>query len=219
MHEGALIATPASVTRLNPVLAWFLPVVLQAQAPSGAQVLKWCQQAYDSATTLQEDVAATMSTNNLTATARITFKRPGKLTVYGRSIFGAPYGLLSFDGLTWVKNGPMGWTSQNSPEMGIATVTGVSGNAAMSVPAALFHTSWGGFAGDKPKGPATLTELKGRKVYLVTSGGSVPRKYWIDADTHFLVLTELTAMKTKITVRFGPVKMNRPISDKEFRRK
>jgi outer membrane lipoprotein-sorting protein len=182
---------------------------------SGQAILKKMAAAYDAVTTLDQNATGTMG--KYTGTAHIRFKRPGLLRVTGNSMFGQPYQLLIDHSGTQVLN--MGqWASQPSAEMGIAAITGVSGNAGMGVPSLLFHTTWGwGHIADTVgSSKVSQVTLGGRSAYKVEMGGQLPLTIWIDAKTHFAMKSQMSAMGNTIMVTFDTPIVNRPIPASAF---
>lgn len=185
------------------------------QTPSGPDILKRAQAAYDAVKTLTEDV--TGHSGQFTGTAHIQFKRPGLLRVTGNSMFGSPYQLLCDGKSTEVFNSGT-WSTVQSPELGIATITGVSANAGTAVPAALFHTSWGSLAVPGQAGRASRDTIGGRSTYRVDFTQPFKHKLWFDTKTYFLVKSEMSVMGQTITVDFGKPIVNKPIPSSAFKK-
>lgn len=196
-----------------------LPALIFALAGgplSAKDAMQQCQKAYDSVKTFEQDVTGRIG--EMKGTAHISFARPGKLRASGASLFGLKYDLLCDGKSTWVLNGE-NWSQSKDPENGIATVTGISANAATVVPAMLFHTAWGrldpALAGSAKATPVTIG---GRKLIKVSPFGPTGETVWIDASTHFITRTEANIMSRNITVVFGPPKVNGAIPANRFKR-
>lgn len=188
--------------------------LVQAGPLSGSQVLKRSQAAYDAVSSLEETVRGDIGGSG--ADAHISFVRPGKLRVTGKSMFGAPYELLVTGGKTWVFNGGS-WSTAQSPEMGIATITGISANTGTHVPAALLHASFGGLKSMQAS-PTTvkLVNVRGHSLYRVSATQPFSTSLWIDAKTFFLVKSEMVAMGKTISLTFDPPVVNKPIPARRF---
>lgn len=150
-------------------------------------------------------------------TAHISFVRPNRLRVAGKSLFGSPYDLVSDGRATWIDISG-NWTKQQNAEMGIASITGISGNAGTMVPSTLLHARWGSFSGlSQTKLAVSTDKVNGRPTYRIRStGGAIPTTLWIDAGSSFLVKTSADAFGRTITVDFAPPKVNRPIPASRF---
>ncbi|HLK15216.1 MAG TPA: hypothetical protein VKT78_10455 [Fimbriimonadaceae bacterium] len=189
---------------------------------SANDVLKRSQKAYDSARTLIEDVRG--STGSFSGTAHIVFQRPGQLKVSGASLGGRPYALLVTGGKTWVLSVGQ-WQQSQSPEMGIAAITGISANAGTSVPAALFHAKWGGILTMPGAGAPSLTKqtIAGRSTYVVhrkasNGGTAMDSTMWFDSKTFFLVQTSMKIMGRDLIVKFDAPKINVAVPKNAFTR-
>ena len=110
------------------------------------------------------------------------------------------------------------WATQSSPELGIAAITGVSANAGMGVPSLLFHTSWGWGHISETAQSSTVTKvtLSGKSAFKIAMGGQLPLTIWIDAKTHFVMKSEMSAMGKTIVVTCQPPLVNRPIPASAF---
>jgi len=184
--------------------------------PSASQILSRCQQAYDSVSTFEEDVVA--QSGKFPGTAHISYQRPGKLRVTGKAIFGANYQVLINGGSTQVFNNNS-WQAAKNPEMGIATVTGVSGAACAQVPALLFHTSWYALIPDSQAHyKVSAQNLKGIQTFRLDTKGEMPRTLWIDQRSYFLVKTSAEVFRTTLSVEFAPPKVNQSIPANRFRK-
>lgn len=190
-----------------------LTVVAKPARLTAKQIFLKCLHAYDSVKTLRESVRA--STNSFPSSAEIVFKRPGHLKVTGMSMFRSPYALVCEGTKAWSQiNG--NWSRMENPEMGIATITGVSGTAGAVVPALLFHTAWAGLTGFEGRSVKVSTAVvSGRRTYRLTA--DVPKaSLWIDAGTFFLVRSEQQVAKSVVIVDFGRPKVNGPVSMTSF---
>jgi outer membrane lipoprotein-sorting protein len=185
------------------------------QLPSGASLLSKCQAAYDRVQTLDETVNSAAGSN--VATAHIQFKRPGMLKVSGKTLFGSDYVLLCNGKSTSVLNSGF-WSDVASPEMGIATITGISGMAGTTVPAALFHTNWGGIQGMAEPVQVKKELVGGRSTYRLSSASPTKQSLWIDAKSYFIVKSTTFVMEQTLTVSFAPPVLNRPISPSLFKK-
>ncbi len=185
-----------------------------AQTPTGPQVLQRVQKAYDSLRQLEVDVTGEISGTR--GTSKISFQRPGKMRVSGTSMFGSDYDLLVNGKATWLK-AQGAWEKVESPEMGIASITGISANAGTLIPSLLFHTKWGGISHlSGVPGKVSKEKQKGQNVLRVDAKGQMPMTLWVDAKTYLLVRTQMSAMGHTITVTFGPHKVNSAIPSGRF---
>lgn len=191
-------------------------LLLRGGGPSGAEILQRVQKAYDSVRTLEQDVRGDISGS--VGTAHISFVRPGKLRVSGQSMFRSPYDLVVNGRETWVLNGGR-WSQVQNPEMGVATITGLSANAGAAVPATLLHTSFGSFSGlGRTKLTVSRSKANGRAAYCLQGASPFPIKIYVDAQSYLFLRTEASVMNRKITVVFGTPKINAAIPASRFRR-
>lgn len=207
-----------------------------AGSPTGQQILQRCQKAYDSVRTLDETVKASTG-GRPGGTAHILFQRPGKLRVSGTTMFDSKYDLVSSGGTTWVNtststallppdnatgnfkrvvqnDGP--WQKEQSAEMGIASITGISGTAGTNVPALLLHTSWGTLATSASTLTVASDTVNGHATYRVSMTTPFTRSIWIDKKTFFLVKITQSLGGYNSAVTFGTPHINRPIPAKAF---
>ena len=155
----------------------------------------------------------TATSGRSTATAHISFSRPGKLRANGKSLFNSKYDLIV--------NGPSlsvfntgAWQPSKDAEMGLATVTGLAGTAPMTVSSLLLHTKWGSLEG--PQFTVAEERLSGRDCYRLDRKGQMTLTAWIDKKTHFLVKTKFSVMRTTVVVDFGAPRINKPIPASRF---
>ena len=135
------------------------------------------------------------------------------------------YDLLSQGASTWVNNAGM-WEQQQSPEMGIAAITGISAGAGAAVPALLFHTNWGNPLPNTRRSVSVDQEtLGGRPVYRLTSaiGSRLSSTVWIDQKTLFLVKSQQVSETPKngtytFTVTYSAPIVNETIPANAFTR-
>jgi outer membrane lipoprotein-sorting protein len=185
--------------------------------PPADQIIKRCQAAYDSVQTLEEDVASSAGTTG-NGSAHISFQRPGKLRITGKTLFGQAYDVLAIGSQSFIKN-PSVWQNAQSPEMAIATVTGVSGAACAGVPAQLLHTSWYEIVPDSRAHYKVFADsIRGIRCYRLDVAGQNPRSLWFDKRTGFYVKTSSTIFGQKLVVDFAPPTVNKPIPASRFRK-
>jgi outer membrane lipoprotein-sorting protein len=175
------------------------------------QVFTRLKQAYGAAKTLKVQVKLAGSQNP--ATANIWFSRPDKLRVTGQSTFKSDYELLINGQDRWLKTGDA-WSRVVSVEMGISSITGISGLTGTTVPSLLFRTSWGSLLleGDG-KREAKSEMLAGKKVYAIPTIG---QKVWVDANSFFLVRTYARAGSFTYDARYRGTVVNEPVPPKVF---
>jgi len=185
-----------------------------AGAPTAAQILANCQKAYDSVNTFE--VEAKAASGMLNATAHISFSRSSGLRVTGDTSFGSKYELLLVGKSAQVYNGGS-WAQAKTPEIGLATITGISATAPTQVCSLLLHTQWGALA------PASLAnysiseeKVRGRDTYRLRSNGQMRSTVWIDKKTFFLVKSHAEIFKTNIDVVLSTPKVNQVIPSSRF---
>jgi hypothetical protein len=188
---------------------------LLTSSPPAKEIMRRCQHAYDSVKTFRESVRGT--TNSFGSTAEITFLRPGHLMVKGTSMFKSPYGFV-FDGVTaWSLTGSA-WTQEQSAEIGIAKITGISGTTGSTVPALLLHTSWASLGQfEQPGAKVTMATVSGRKAYKLSVTKPFSSSIWVDAATDFLLRSESKVMSSTIVVTYGAPRVDTPISARIFK--
>lgn len=200
------------------MLNFMLPLALPLKPLTAEEVLLRSQKAYDTVKTFEQSVVGQLDT--MKGTANISFSRPGKLRVDGKPMFlaTAKYDLVSTAQGTWVFNAGS-WNQVASADLGIASITGISANAGMLVPATLTHSKWGSVGGlFKSKSTLTNETVGGRKLLCVKGTEPFTMSIWIDPVSYFVVRTEMTTMGRKITVVFSPPKVNQPISASRFKK-
>ena len=175
------------------------------------QVFARMKQAYGAAKTLKVQVKLAGTKNP--ATANIWFSRPDQLRVTGQSTFKSSYELLINGQDRWLKTGDA-WSRVVSVEMGISSITGISGLTGSTVPSLLFRTSWGALLmeGDG-KRTAKSEMLAGKKVYAIPAIG---QKIWVDASSFFLVRTYTKAGSFIYDARYRGTVVNEPVPPKVF---
>lgn len=200
------------------VFALALAASFAHAGPTGKEILLKCQKAYDSVSSFEQDSRGTIRGN--TGTAHIVYVKPGKLRASGSTMFSATqkYDLIC-DGksVSLFMNGS--WSQPEGPEMGVATITGLSGNAGTMVESALLHTAWGSFM-QLANGPSKVfnDKVDGRPVFRIETKQAIPMTFWIDAKTYFIVKTESTVMNSKILVTYSQPRVNQPIPASRFKK-
>lgn len=186
-------------------------VLAQPKQLSANDVMNRMRQAYDSFKSFEQTTSA--SAQGMNGTAHIYFKRPGKLAVYGTAFGNGKYILISTPhGTSVFANGS--WQSFDAVNMGIATVTGISVNAATEVPMLLTHDQGLDFIFAGPKS-LTMTVLNRQRLYVVSVKGKLPSTLWIDPVTFTLVKSDLNP-GMHIVVNFNAPKIDNPIPDSVF---
>ncbi|HET7874625.1 MAG TPA: hypothetical protein VFN71_03795 [Methylomirabilota bacterium] len=173
-----------------------------AAEPAAEEILRKSQEAYVAlrsyvgTTTVKSKTVISAATMTQTASAKITFVRPGRIRVEGKDVQGQPYTIVSDGAQTW-----LAWAFQNegrfqkaeSLEMAVSAMTGVAAQAPTAIPAALIPLRWG-----YPWVPTAPAQLVGReavagvscyKVVVKSSPGSQltgTRTFWVD-PTSFLL--------------------------------
>lgn len=212
------------------------PTVLaqkQAAPTPPQEVVARCKKAYDALQSYQgfTEVHTTGTMNGKTSQydtlANIWFVRPGKIQAHGITMSGTPFTYVSDGTATYEKILGNTWNKVGSPEMAIASVTGIAMNAATTIPAALLHTNWGNpFPADAE---LSLTmpqeEVDGHACFHLTAArASGTSDYWIDAKT-FLFRRIVTDSSGKGAVnpvrlqqdqRFTHEKLDAPIDARVF---
>ena len=175
------------------------------------QVFARMKQAYGAAKTLKVQVKLSGTKNP--ATANIWYSRPDKLRVTGQSTYKSNYELLINGQDRWLKTGD-GWSRVVSVDMGISSITGISGLTGTTVPSLLFRTSWGSLLleGDG-KQTAKSEMLAGKKVYVVPTIG---QKVWVDASSYFIVRTYAKAGNFAYDARYRGTVVNESVPPKVF---
>jgi outer membrane lipoprotein-sorting protein len=195
----------------------FLGVASPAQGEmTSSELLAKLKAAYGTAKTLEVSVSS--NTAGQKASARISYQRPGRLRVSGTTLFGTPFQLLVNDDVTWVFSNDA-WTKAESVEMGIATITGISGSTGTLVPSILFGTSWGMPDPAFTKASkVSQVSLDGRTAYRVISATPNKVTYWVDSKTFLVTKARTEFGDMKIDVEFSGYKLNLPIAATVFRK-
>jgi outer membrane lipoprotein-sorting protein len=163
---------------------------------TGAQVLQRCERAYKSlksysGTTRVLTKAAINGTNATYNTmATIQFVRPGKIKVEGTLMTAGRFAFISNGTDTWQTSFMSGgrWERAQSTEMAIAAFTGVSQNAATTIPGILLNTRWGNPFGSLKPTKVKRENVNKRVVYRIdASDATGPTTLWIDGKTFLLV--------------------------------
>jgi hypothetical protein len=155
--------------------------------------------SYEGTTTVNNTIDTGGLMVEQTATAKITFARPGKIRIEGKTAGWKSPGLPEMPGQSYaiVSDGKGAWQSwalhdngaftKTNLESGIAGMTGVAQRAPTVVPAALLKLQWG-----YPFGPAITSadELAGREkvgdneCYKIVIKSPIENQtYWIDTKT------------------------------------
>lgn len=209
------------------------PTPVQSATLTPQEVVARCNKAYDALQSYQgfTEVHTTETANGKTTQydtlANIWFVRPGKIQAHGIGMSGKPFTYVSNGMATYSKYIGDTWAKVESPEMAIASVTGVAMNAATTIPAALLHTNWGNpFPLNRDLSPImSQEEVDGHACFHLTAArASGTWNYWIDQKT-FLLRRIVTDDRGKGTVndahmqddrRFTHEKLDAPIDDRIF---
>lgn len=173
-----------------------------AVEPTGEEVLRRSQEAYVAlrsyvgTTTVKSKTVISAATMNQTASARVSFVRPGRIRIEGKDAQGQPYTIVSDGTQTW-----LAWAFQNdgrfqkaqSLEMAVSAMTGVAAQAPTTIPAALIPLRWG-----IPWAQTSQAQLIGRepvagascyKVVVKAAPGAPlagVRTFWVDPRSFLL---------------------------------
>ncbi len=150
-------------------------------------------------------------------TAHIRFMRPGMLRVSGRSMFGSEYDMVS-NGKTTEVNAGGTWEPQPSAELGIAAITGISGNAGTYVPTTLVHASYVSISTLMPDAKVTKETVNDVPTFHAKLRGPASVDFWINAKTYFIVKSSMTVGTTSIVVIYDTPLVNYPIPVKVFKK-
>ena len=192
------------------------PLYRPAPLPTAAEIFARTRKAYDAVRTFEQDAASTM--NGSKATARISFSRPDRLRVSGKTLFDSPYDLVSDGKVTQVFNAGA-WQTVGTVDLGIAMITGISGQAGTLVPSSLLRTSWSNLAAaDLTKASVAREMLNGRPVLRVQNPVPQPTTTWIDAKTGFVVKTRMVLGTYVNTIVFSTPKVNGTIPASRFKK-
>ncbi len=202
---------------LTTLVSVFLTALLRAGAsPSAQEILARCQHAYDAVRTFEVDVRG--QSGNSTATAHISFSRPGKLRAGGTSLFGAKYEVLVNGSKCAVFNGGL-WQPENNAESAVSTVTGIGGTTPTAVSSLLLHLEWGKLIPPNMAAYGVSEDsVANRKCYKLRTTKPFDTSYWFDKQTYFLVRTRQHILSTPIAVDFGLPTVNHPIPAGRFAR-
>jgi hypothetical protein len=186
-----------------------------AQLPTGVELLDRCQAAYDAVRTLE--VTSKTKQGSLTADAHLFFERPGKLRVSGKGL-AAKYDLWITPTDRWLYH--VGWMKQDSLEMAIGGVSGVSGQTATYLPPLLLHEKWGNLMSIKKYPLAVSSERLGdRDAYRLTATGpNTTMRVWFEKSTYFIARIAKDVPGGVQDISFGPYKVNKAIPAGTFSR-
>ena len=127
------------------------------------------------------------------ASANIQFVRSGKIHTTGVAMGGNPFAYVSNGTRTEFQMGKGPWTTEASPEMAIASATGISADAGATVPALLFGTNWGTplALGRAAKPELREDRIEGVPYYVLTAhldaaNLRATESLWIDEKTFLL---------------------------------
>jgi RNA polymerase sigma factor (sigma-70 family) len=168
--------------------SWPLP---KGTTLTSEQVVQRCQEAYNAVQSYSG--TSTVSNQNallgqLPSTATVEYTRPGKIRVTGLDSNGNVYTIVS-DGITSFLQANGAWQKMSNAENAIGGATGVSNEAATTIPALLLHTAWGDpFLSTSGFSPLVLAAEDGHSCYRVTDTGmpGFIDTYWIDCKTYLL---------------------------------
>ena len=184
--------------------------------PTAVQILASCQKAYDSVRTFEQDVSSV--SGGMKGSAHIIFSRPGNLRAGGQSLFGQKYDLIVKGNSASVYN-VGSWSDGQTAEMGLATVTGLSGMAPTPVSAFLLHTKWGALASDADVHYKVHSDKVGdADTFRLDADKPWKSSIWIDKKTRFLVKTKIHIMNSDVGILCSPAKVNLPIPFSRFKK-
>ncbi len=205
----------------------------QAAPTPPQEVVARCKKAYDALQSYQgfTEVHTTGTANGKTSQydtlANIWFVRPGKIQAHGVDMTGKPFTYVSNGTATYEKNIGDTWNKVESPELAIASVTGVAMNAATTIPAALLHTNWGNpFPADAElNSTMPQEEVDGHACFHLTAARATgTADYWIDQKTFLFrrIATDssgkgaINPIRLQQDQRFTHEKLDSPIDDRVF---
>lgn len=182
--------------------------------PTATEVAARCRAAYAALSSYQ--VTSTVAGQGVTTadgtvqkyhtSANIQFVRPGKIRTAGIAMGGNPFAYVSDGARTEFQQGEGSWKTEASPEMAIASATGISADAGATVPALLFGTNWGTplALGWTAKPELREDRIEGVPYYVLTAHLDAPslratESLWIDEKTFLLrrfISDDETAAKT-----------------------
>lgn len=212
-----------------PLLLCFgvcLPQPAGADALTSGQVIQRCEKAYGALQTYQVTVNVTTTSTIMKGnphvsqtSARIMFARPNKIRAAGVTMFGSQFAYVSNGAATYQKF-VGAWEKAKSPEMAIAGATGLSQDAATTIPALLLHTRWGypfSKATQFRPGVRQASE-QGHACYRVTATTPTGSDTcWIDRKTFLLrrFVEDATAL-INFDERFSGETINEPLPARAF---
>jgi outer membrane lipoprotein-sorting protein len=201
---------------------------------TGPQVLENSKAAYAKLNTYEcytkasSSFAFTGALKHQGTTAHIRYERTGKIRVDGTSFTGRPFAFVCSGNITEF-NAFGAWTHLESPEMAIASATGISNHAATLVPALLLNNRVIAMMFNPQCAEAIVTSgsMDGHSCYKVVANSQYKTTFWIDKNTWLLVksVEDLSAItkamgggpgRSTITVEFNTIAVNRPIPARVF---
>lgn len=197
----SMVATMATILLVVPAL--------RASADlTAAQVLDRSKNAYASLKSYKgTSKVVTNSTiggmkQTFNTSAVIEFVRPGRIRVEGTLMMSGNYTIVSDGTHTWQTTigGTSKWEAAQSTEMAIASFTGVSMQAATTIPAILTNSNWGLTFGSGTPGKMSTEVVNGHPAYRVEIKSPMgDRTVWIDRKSYLLLQkqdrTDLSQMK------------------------
>ena len=181
------------------------PALVRQNAPvwvlTATEVAARCRAAYAALSSYQ--VTSTVAGQGVStadgvvqkyhASANILFVRSGKIRTLGIAMGGNPFAYVSDGTRTEFQLGTGPWKTETSPEMAIASATGISADAGATVPALLFGTHWGTplALGQAAKPELREDKIEGVPYYVLTAHLDAPEmrateSLWIDEKTFLL---------------------------------
>lgn len=175
------------------------------------QVFAKVRAAYTAAKTLKVEVRQ-VDSDDQPATATIQFSKPSSLRVTGQTLFGTRYDLVAKGDKCSVLNAGK-WQDNQSTEIGIAMITGVSGITGSIVPSLLTEGDQGMVAVMNPSATVQPEKLNGKSVYHLHTR---PAEMWVDAQTYFIVQTFMNFSNVKNKSVYSKTVVNQPIPASVF---
>jgi outer membrane lipoprotein-sorting protein len=157
-----------------------------------------------------------------TATARITFQRPGKIRIEGKDLSGEGYLIVSDGTTTWRSRAAdrKGIQQQESLRMAIAGMTGVAAQAPTVVPGSLMDLPWGNNLRVAAMGASKLEgreKIGGADCYRISSDNAAAKSvFWVDSKTFLLRQLRQGIHKFEFLHSFAVEKLNGPVDNKLF---
>lgn len=163
----------------------------------GDEILKKSQEAYAAlnayvgTTTVQSRAEIGGTKLDQTASAKITFVRPGKIHIEGKDASGKAFKIVSDGKTTWLS-----WALQNqgafkeveSVELAVGSMTGVAAGAPTHIPAILMKLGWGNFF--PPAKGAKLDgreKIAGKECFKVVSETPIHKHtFWVDTSSFMI---------------------------------